>query len=431
MKNLSDLSKEQYDLIVNSNAKINIATGPVRSGKNFAENIRMYSYINNEPKTFENSMLVFAGTNKESIYRNFLKDLFLMFGSNVSYSEHLGKGKFKTKHGVREFYSFSFKDNDSFQSLRGATLGGAMLTEGTLCNRKFFDELLARLSIENSKLFVDTNPDSPYHWLYTDFITDKEKRKKEVKVFEFNFDSNLSLSDDYKNSLKVLYKEGSLLYNRMINGLWCMADGIIYESFTENNIVETIPNSFDKVSIGVDYGTANPCVFLLVGKNGNKYYEIAEYYHDGRKDGQKTDSEYCLDLCEFIKKHGYKVDNIVIDPSALSFKTELAQNKLFRSLNIKVIDANNSVLEGIRHVSSLFNKNELFIYKECKNSIRECSSYVWDANAQKRGEDKPLKQNDHVKDAERYVLFTLKTSEIDRRNMYLEYRTDFAKELSL
>jgi hypothetical protein len=42
-----------------------------------------------------------------------------------------------------------------------------------------------------------------------------------------------------------------------------------------------------------------------------------------------------------------------------------------------------------------------------KETIREYQSYVWDAKAQFRGEDKPLKANDHCMDASRYLVNTL------------------------
>ena len=35
------------------------------------------------------------------------------------------------------------------------------------------------------------------------------------------------------------------------------------------------------------------------------------------------------------------------------------------------------------------------------------TSYIWDEKAQEKGEDKPVKQNDHALDALRYLLQTL------------------------
>jgi phage terminase large subunit len=48
-------------------------------------------------------------------------------------------------------------------------------------------------------------------------------------------------------------------------------------------------------------------------------------------------------------------------------------------------------------------------YKICSNctqTLKEFSNYLWDSKASQRGEDKPIKQNDHSMDAQRYALYT-------------------------
>jgi len=416
--NISDFSKEQFELICFSNAKINIAHGPVRSGKNFAENIRIYKYILQEPKENIFSPIVFAGVSQNAVYRNILQDLFKLIGkNNYSYRENKAKG---TIFG-RDFYVFGFKDIDDFKTLRGSTLGGALLTEGTLCQRNFFDELNARLSVGGAKCFIDTNPDSPYHWLYQEYLINQDlKGQKILKEFSFNFDSNLSLDLEYKNSLKALYKEGSLLYKRMIEGKWVLAEGIIYDNFDESkNTIDVykIPKNYENLYIGIDYGTNNPCVFLLIGQKNNIYYVISEYYYDSSKElSQKTDEEYAKDLLNFINK--FEIKKIFIDPSASSFITEL---KNYPKLKKLIEKADNTVLSGIKKISVLFNKKRIIISKSCKNLLKEIVSYCWDTSAQARGEDKPIKKWDHAPDALRYCIYTLENRPIsgDLNNVHI------------
>jgi phage terminase large subunit len=50
---------------------------------------------------------------------------------------------------------------------------------------------------------------------------------------------------------------------------------------------------------------------------------------------------------------------------------------------------------------------KLKIHISCKNTIQELSNYVWDAKAQEKGEDKPLKVNDHCCDALRYAIMRI------------------------
>jgi hypothetical protein len=42
----------------------------------------------------------------------------------------------------------------------------------------------------------------------------------------------------------------------------------------------------------------------------------------------------------------------------------------------------------------------------CTESLKEFNNYLWDSKASQRGEDKPIKMNDHSMDAQRYALYT-------------------------
>jgi len=52
--------------------------------------------------------------------------------------------------------------------------------------------------------------------------------------------------------------------------------------------------------------------------------------------------------------------------------------------------------------------NGIILYNDCCiNTFREFFSYVWDEKAAERGEDKPVKQNDHCMDSDRYFVNTI------------------------
>ena len=61
--------------------------------------------------------------------------------------------------------------------------------------------------------------------------------------------------------------------------------------------------------------------------------------------------------------------------------------------------------KDINRIQDLFNDNKFHIHSSCKNSITQAQSYCWDAKAQQRGEDKPLKVDDHCPDMWRGGLF--------------------------
>ena len=95
--------------------------------------------------------------------------------------------------------------------------------------------------------------------------------------------------------------------------------------------------------------------------------------------------------------------SIFVDPSAKSFALQL--NRDFRRV-VTVEDADNTVNDGIRVVSSLFAARRLFVHERCKGLRQELSTYMWDPNYQKIGKDKPLKENDHSCDTLRYGVYS-------------------------
>mgnify|MGYP000813003041 FL=1 len=97
-----------------------------------------------------------------------------------------------------------------------------------------------------------------------------------------------------------------------------------------------------------------------------------------------------------------EIRKVIIDPSATSLINLFKQNK------IAVKEADNAVIDGINLVLNWLDEERIHIVEEkCPNIIREFNSYIWDEKAQEKGEDKPVKQNDHALDALRYLLQTL------------------------
>ena len=108
---------------------------------------------------------------------------------------------------------------------------------------------------------------------------------------------------------------------------------------------------------------------------------------------------------------GIDVRKIIIDPSATSLINLFKQNK------IPVKEADNAVIDGINLVLQWLDEERIHIVKEnCPNLIKEFYEYIWDTKAQERGEDKPVKQNDHAMDSLRYILQTLFPNK--RRGVY-------------
>lgn len=380
-------SPKALKFIDKSNARLNILHGSVRSTKTINTTVRWLEYIVNGPP----GTLVMTGKTRTTLQRNVLDDIEDIVGPKCFRWIRKDEGLFSV-YG-RKIYAIGANDEKAESKLRGATFAGAACDEVSLYPESFFRQLLARLSITGAQMFATTNPDSPFHWFYRDFITNEQITDK--LVWHFLLDDNLNLSEAFKNALKQEYT--GLWYKRMILGLWVMAEGAIYDMFDERyHVKEIAGNIVGKQFVTIDYGTANPTVFLRGLKLGNALHYADEYYYDSRATGrQKTDSEYATDLLKFLGPN-YKIVPAVIDPSAASFIVECER----RGINVERAD--NSVLDGIRDVASLLAQKRLSFSPRCKNTIAEFQSYVWDAKEQKKGIDAPLKENDHGADAARY-----------------------------
>ena len=105
---------------------------------------------------------------------------------------------------------------------------------------------------------------------------------------------------------------------------------------------------------------------------------------------------------------GTKIKALIVDPSAASFIAEL------RKRGYKVIKAKNDVEDGIRLVGTKLNLGKIIFSSSCINTIKEFASYVWDEKAAERGEDKPVKENDHAMDAVRYFVYTILNNQTAR-----------------
>jgi len=181
-----------------------------------------------------------------------------------------------------------------------------------------------------------------------------------------------------------------------------MAEGVIFDMFSEEiHKVETKDREYTKFYISIDYGTQNPTTFGLWGLFDGIWYKVKEYHYDGRKQGkQKTDEEYYHDLVEFAQ--GYQIIKVIIDPSAASFIATIQKHGKFI-----VKKAKNDVLKGIRNMATALKEKKVLYNDCCVETFREFSSYVWDEKATERGEDKPIKQNDHCLDSDRYFINTI------------------------
>ena len=221
-----------------------IADGAIRSGKTLSMSL---SYVMWAMDTFDQQNFGMCGKTIGSFRRNVLFWLKLMLKSRgYKVADHRADNLVVVTKGNVEnyFYIFGGKDERSQDLIQGITLAGCFFDEVALMPESFVNQATGRCSVEGSKFWFNCNPDGPFHWFKVNWIdksvgylTQEQISKakednielKNILYLHFTMDDNLSLSEKIKARYRSMYT--GVFHQRYILGLWCVAEGIIYDMF--------------------------------------------------------------------------------------------------------------------------------------------------------------------------------------------------------
>lgn len=400
------LSRKQLRSIGQATARVNIWHGSVRSGKTIAS---LLAFVIAVATAGPSGLIIICGRSLQTIERNVFEPLqdAALFGPLARHVHHTRGATTATILG-RTVHLIGAADTRAEGRLRGLTAQLAYVDEATLLPEGFWTQLLARLSVPGARLFATTNPDSPRHWLKTGYLD--RAAELNLRAWHFRLSDNPSLSPEYIADLTAEYV--GLWRRRMIDGAWVVAEGAIYDMWDEAaHVVDTLP-AMRRYWLGVDYGTTNPFAALLLGEGvDDRLYVCAEWRHDSRATHRSmTDAQYSAALRKWLADYrppgapaaaprGVTPEWTFVDPSAASFSTQL-----WADGHPGIARATNDVADGIRSVSALLAAGRLLVHSSCDGLLTELPGYSWDPAAADKGEDKPIKANDHSLDALRYVV---------------------------
>lgn len=371
-----------------------IADGAIRSGKTLSMSL---SYVLWAMNTFHQQNFGMSGKTIGSFRRNVLFWLKLMLLSRgYKVMDHRSDNLLVISRGntVNYFYIFGGKDERSQDLIQGITLAGMFFDEVALMPESFVNQATGRCSVTGSKYWFNCNPDSPRHWFKVNWIDKCEE--KHLLYLHFTMDDNLSLDGQIKERYRSMY--AGVFFKRYILGLWCVAEGLVYSMFNEDkHVTQNYITGAKEYIVSVDYGTVNPFSAGLWAFDGRKAVREKEIYYNSRAAGVRVDDEaYYKMMNEMIGDR--KVTFIIVDPSAASFIEVI---KKYGKYIVK--GADNDVLDGIRVVTTMLNKDMIQIHESCKNCINEFGLYCWNEDS---GEDAVIKENDHAMDDVRYFCYT-------------------------
>ena len=295
---------------------------------------------------------------------------------------------------------------DSFKKIRGNSYGMWIATEINLHHENTIKEAFNRqLAAQTRRVFWDLNPESPNSWIYKEYIDRFPERYGDRYTYQhFTIRDNASISEERLAEIEAEYDKNSIWYRRDILGERCNAEGLVYDCFSkEVHVLSEVPETAGDYYVSSDFGIQNATVFLLwqQDKDSKRWICLREWYYSGREQKkQKTVSELADGLETMLGEIVPK--GIIIDPSAAALIEEI------RRRQYHVLKADNDVRDGISDVSSMLMSGNLAFMNVCTNTIAEFGLYSWDEKAADRGEDVPIKDNDHCMDAVRYFVKTRK-----------------------
>ena len=392
---LGAFSYKAQSFIYDSDAFINIAHGSVRSGKTIAATFKFLIFVL-KSDYYE---FMISGKTRDTIERNVVRDLIRMIDGNIPYKYR----KFDNYIEIadKKIWLIGFSDEGATEKVRGMTVGGWYADEVTSASKSTVEMAITRCSVDGAKMFWTMNPESPYHFIYTDYITNTDLiNSGTVKVWHFTLEDNLHLSKKYIEELKRVNRKSKVNYKRNILGEWVIAEGAIYDMFDETKHVIHDRPTMDTINICCDYGVSTVTTFGVMGiqfNEPNDYFLLEETYYDATEKGvAQSDSDRINDIVYLQDKYNLGRRNVLYLPhDAASLKAQCRKDKRIR---MKVRTYAPDTYRDIHTIQDLINQDRFHIHESCKNSIKQAQTYSWDIKAQQRGEDKPLKVDDHCCD---------------------------------
>ena len=391
----NNFSERQKDVLkqITSDKSLVLSEGAIRSGKTVANGLGFTLWHLREGMEHESALI---GQSVESALRNVgynLIDYYNSLGAFCELKRDIGTYLNVEADGkTSKIWVFGSDNERSFRKIQGSTLKGMLVEECTLLPESMWTQAWGRLSVEGSKCFGSYNTDSPHHW-FKKKVRDRVETYNGV-VHKFLQKDNPSLSEEIKARYEASYTDH--WYSRFILGEWAGASGLIFPNWTAENQED----HNGKFTLSLDWGSSSVFCILAFDTLQKRTNVFSELYFDARESQPRTEQEHIEATKGWIQGINKTLRGTIIyvDPS-----TPKGFQKLLRQEGAFVRNADNQVLAGLSTTSTQLANSSITI-GNCPKLKEELNSYSWDDNATDKGEDKPLKKNDHACDALRYFI---------------------------
>lgn len=380
--------QEVIDCVKAENPKILVCSGAKRAGKTY---VLIWIFLGHIAK-FRNKGLSFilGGATQASLRRNVLNDMEDILRKRLSLDKTNSVEIFGNK-----VYCFDGANSDAWKKVRGFTAAGAFLNEGTALHESFVREVQSRCSYPGARIYIDTNPENPAHYIKTDYIDNNgqllDSGLVNIRAFHFTLFDNNALTEEYVDSI-VKSTPSGMYTDRDIYGRWVSPEGVVYPDFKNELFVspeEIKEMDFTSYFAGVDWGYEHYGAIVLCGVRIDGVIVVMKIYAE-----RHQEIDYWTDAAHNIMRE-YGDIPFYCDSARPEHITHFIKN------GIDAYNAKKAVVAGIEQVARGFKRNMLLIVNDSERFKEEIYQYVWNETT---GE--PIKLYDDVMDAIRYAVYT-------------------------
>ncbi|MBR4508937.1 MAG: PBSX family phage terminase large subunit [Elusimicrobiaceae bacterium] len=373
-----------FSQTIKAKSKIVLNIGGARSGKSYA----MAQLLIMKALNYPGLNIGIARKTMPALKmtaRRLVLDLLKQYGLYQTSAFNKTENYYQLNKSRLQFFSL-----DDPEKIKSTEFNYLWLEEATDFTYQDYLVLLTRLSAPTkeylkNQIFLTLNPTDINCWIAKYLLN-----QKDVCLIKSTYKDNKFLSKDYIETLLSLKDYNKQAYKIFALGEWGSSETLIYTNW---QMAEQAPNSYDEIFWGLDFGFNNPTALVKIFVKDKIYFIEEKLY--------KTHLTNTL-LIEELKTIIPEQERSQIIYADSAEPDRIAE---ISSAGFNIKPALKSVLDGIMFVKSC----ALNIIKVSPNLIKEIQSYSWKTTLNGQLTEDPIKYNDHALDALRYGLYTHKT----------------------
>lgn len=382
------LSPKQFDAVTCLKQFI-LAVAGIRGGKTFAGAVWAGNKVANDPG---NGLITAPDwqTMRDATLLTFFQ-LFPNYRKFYKEQKHVIELPIGKDEQGNTIYKYIYlRSMDDPYSAEGLTVSWIWADEAGKYRSAAWGSLRGRVSLAKGQMFLTT---TPYNmgWLYTELYQPWEKGlDPDYAVFQWDSIENpLFLKQVWEAEQRRLPKAE---FDRRYRGRFARMQGLVY-SPSALCFVDKLPETFDIVLGGIDWGWTHHAALIVIGVYKGAYYIKAEWYET-----RKTTAQIIEEAIKLQNKH--RVNRWYADSANPEKIAEANANTGLYVLPYEKFQG--AINAGIDNIRTMMLEGNWFCLRGLPNIKDELDLYQYPEKPTDK--DEPIAENNHLMDSMRYAI---------------------------